>query len=269
MKQLSNEHSPNELVGRVTRLLRRLRAAVEGAAGRSLTYEELAEITGTPKSTLGNWFIGDGNPDVEILLRLLELVPPGQRHQILDELPICRVYPTLNHPFLTHDLAAVSHCKKILLKDRGVTLVEGNKESLVSFVATALGHSFGLIAGARSRLAGIDVHTPDWFVPVRGITYLNDPLRTSDLSAEVERLWPTLLQKGIRFIVISGLYPRLPGYYQRALSLARECHVLIANKRARSEILPSSKAFGPVHLLTLGQERLLPERIVVEVSTLD
>ena len=177
MRYLSNvrQYEASEIgekgseLSRSSLLLRSLRALIEGGWGRTLTFEDLSRLTNQPKSTLCNWFNGEGEPSSETLLRLLELVPDAKRYTGLGKPPFCRTCPQIDHPSLAHDPVATSYLRAIISEIKGVTFVQGERDALVTFVATALGRHVSVDSRSPRQVVGIDVHAPDWFVPVPGL----------------------------------------------------------------------------------------------------
>jgi hypothetical protein len=83
---------------RVSRLLRRIRASLQGEQGKVPTYMEIETWSDVSESTIKDWINGAGNLTVELLLRLFERLPENIRTDILRR--YCREYPTLDHPRL-------------------------------------------------------------------------------------------------------------------------------------------------------------------------
>jgi len=250
---------------RGTLLLRRLRAAIEGIAGHALTYEELSALTGEPKSTLGNWINGDGQPSPETLLRLLEMLPTSLRNQILEEPAVSRSYPTLEHPRLAHDPVKVSCLKTIISQTKGITLVQGERETPVTFLLTALGHSARILAANRREVLGLDSHAPDWFVPVAGVTYFENVLQLPQLRTAFEKAWPRMRACQGGLLILNGGWAQLPGVHEKIRDCARSCHVVVSDQlRSRS---PQANN-GLTHVITVAAERVHSDQIRVELQAI-
>jgi hypothetical protein len=215
---------------RGTLLLRRLRAAIDGVSGHTQTYAELSDLTGESKSTLGRWLDGDGQPSPETLLRMQEVLPTSLRNQILDEPAFRRCYPTLEHPRISHDSVKLSQLKTILSRPTGLTLVDGEGERLITFLITALGHSCQFLSTERRKVLGLDSHAPDWFVPVPGVTYLDNILQTQKLRQEFAKAWPQITSSKGALVILNGPWAQLPGINEKALALAQNCHIVITQK---------------------------------------
>lgn len=252
-------------LSRATLLFRRLRSALEGVARRQFRYEDLAELIGEPKSTLCNWNNGDGQPASETLLRLFELLPVGERNKLLGELPFCRSFPTIEHLRIAHDPVAVSYLKTVLGSEKGITLIQGERELLSTFVITAMAQSFALFPGNRGQIAGLDVHAPDWFVPVPGVAYLNNAAQPIRIRAEAERIWPTLGTTSTKLVILNGVWTPVPELRSKICELAEACHVLVTDvMRARATTPPILPSFA--RMITVGPEGRDPEKIRIEVQ---
>jgi transcriptional regulator with XRE-family HTH domain len=246
-------------LSRATILLRQLRLALETTFARSLTYAELSEYAGEPKSTLARWFNGEGQPSSETLLRLLELAPEKQRDQIMDKPPFCRVFAHLEHPLLAHDPVATSFLRSIRSNLTGTTLIQGVQESWLTFVATALGHDARRLSGLRPVL-GLDVHKPDWFVPVPGIKYLNNLLRPSSISEELEQFWPKAANRKGAFVIFNGVLPTGSLWTDKVLDLAGQSHVVLTAKDAPKGQVATPFPV-PANLITVTEDRNYPDRL--------
>lgn len=252
---------------RTTSLLRSLRAAIEGAIGHQLSLEELSEITSEPKSTLSNWFAGDGNPTVEVVLRLMERVPASIRHQILDGLPISRCYPTLSHPRLAHDPVAVSRLNMILSQASGTTLIHGTREELVTFTVAAMGHTYYNSNPRQDAVRGIDVHRPDWYIQVPGVQNLNSTPNPERIKNEIASRWTTIQEATSGLIIFNGIWPQMTDRHEAVRALARQTHVIIGTPTDTKTSGPI-KVTAPAHIVAVTQERIGSERITLEIKAI-
>lgn len=254
-------------LSRGTLLFRRLRSALEGFARRQFRYEDLAELIGEPKSTLCNWNNGDGQPASEALLRVLELLPPARRNEILAELPFCRSFPTIEHPRISHDPVASSFLTTMLSNQKGMSIVYGDRDALNTFVATAMGHSFLLLAGNRGQVAGLDIHAPDWFVPVPGVTYLNNVSQPSRIRQEFETAWPQFCTLKPKLVILNGFWATLPELKLGTCELAKSCHLIVTDVlQTKIADLPSLPA--PAQLVRVAQDGRDSERIRLDIKVL-
>jgi hypothetical protein len=93
--QTQNDNSSIQLT-RMTRMLRRIKVALDGCAGISATYRDMEDWTGVHENTIKDWFNGRGRPTAEFLIELMDRIPAAARQQILAT--TCRTLPTLAHP---------------------------------------------------------------------------------------------------------------------------------------------------------------------------
>jgi len=198
---------------RTTLLLRALRAAIEGSIGHQLSFDELSYITGEAKSTLSNWFAGEGNPSMETMLRLIERVPVAQRHHVLDLPPITRCYPTLSHPRLSHDPVAVSQLRAILTQSTGTTVVHSARAELVTFAVAALGHTYYNLNPRAQAIRGLSAHRPDWFIQVPGVDHLNNIQSPEKVRTEIASKWSSLIEVKAGLFLFNGLWVVNDNYF--------------------------------------------------------
>src|SRR5690348_16625098 len=117
----SVDSEPN--LSRVTRMLRRAQASLQGATGGAPSYKELEEWTGVAEETVRDWFNNKGRPTAEFIIQCLERLSQSTRHGILDQ--VCRVFPTLEGSRLKCDQTIISLVKTILRQPRGLTIIQG------------------------------------------------------------------------------------------------------------------------------------------------
>ena len=138
----------------------------------------------------------------------------------------------------------------------------GEHESLTTFAITALGHSCRFSGPNRHEVIGLDSHTPDWFVPVPGVTYLDNVLHTQRLHEEFEKAWPRAISSKGVLILFNGGWAQLPGFNEKACILARNCQVVFSEK-----LRPRSALSGNLstHIITVAPERTGSEQIRAEI----
>jgi hypothetical protein len=250
---------------RTTLLFRRIRSIVDSVSGRSLTYDELALLINEPRSNLGRWINGDGEPSSEALLRMLELVPENQRHEIMDRPPACRLWPKIDHPWLAHDPVSKSVLRSIVVSPTGFTVVQGEQASLVTFIVTALGHSALTLSEGTRQVVGLDVYRPDWFVPVPGVIHLNNQLRADKIREEFERFLPNTVKLERALVVLNGVFPGCFDALERIAGIACRNHVVLAARPPvrgqQAQPLPR-----PTNLILVNPDRYHGERLTLEIK---
>lgn len=248
---------------RATKLLRKLRAAAEVSFGRSLTYDELSDYTGEARSTLGRWFNGDGDPSPEILLRLLELTSEKNRHEIMDKPPFCRVHPRIDHPYLEQDSVATSILGDIVSNLTGLTLVQGDTDASATFVATAIAHSARMMGTHSQEVVGLDIHKPDWFVPIPGVQYLNALLPPAAILKQFDLLWTRFVTSRGAILLLNGVFHPVAAAPQKVFQLARQSHLVIASK-VPARGTPAHPLPGSATVITVTTAKHVPDRFTLE-----
>jgi hypothetical protein len=250
---------------RITKLLLDLKATLGQALGQSLSYDDWAQIAGRPGNTIANWCSGGPAHQLEVLLASMERLTPEERHRLLDH--ACRDYPTLGHPKLAHDFVACSRLATLLRQPSGLTFIQG-PEHMRTFLLSALGHSGGALDPQRAPVTGVDIHRPDHFVPVIGLSYLNNLLRASDIEREFKRIWPALGAANARLILLNGIWQHVPALQSEILDAVRESHLVIADALTLKPAGLTRYAPTPVHVVTVSPARERPEWIRVEIQAI-
>jgi len=93
-----------------------------------------------------------------------------------------------------------------------------------------LGHSHGMLTLPPKRVLGLDAHAADWFVPVPGVVYLDNLLRSDDLRRALQTAWPQLRNEETPLVLFNGLWSALPDSQSKIRALAERCHVLVADE---------------------------------------
>ena len=249
---------------RITKLLLDLKASLGQAEGQPLSYDEWAQIAGRPGNTLACWCAGGAAHQLEVLLASLERLTAEERHRLIDR--ACRDYPTLRHPKLAHDFVACSRLATLLRQASGLTLIQGAPEHMRAFVMNALGHSANALNFKKTAVAGVDNHKPDQFVPVIGVTYLDNLLRVGEIERQFKQLWPRVRAAKARLVLLNDIWRRVPELQSEILDLARTSHVVVADALTLKAGNLASLAPTPTHLITVSPAREQPAWIRVEVQ---
>lgn len=251
---------------RVVRMLRCLQPWLQSQRARVATFAELEMWTGTPENTIRGWFASQGNPTAGFLLSLLERTPEKARLEIVHE--FCRVFPALDHPRLAGDRTIVSRLVTLLGQPRGFTYIQGGNEEARTFVITALAHSFWSLTKAPRRVMGLDAHSPDWFVPVPGVVYLNNLLRRDELVRAVEAAWPSLRDGEGPLLAFNELWSALPDLQGKISELAERCHVLVADGSSIDVRQPSRRLPARTNVITISAAVPQSGAIGIEIRAL-
>ena len=264
--ETDQSHSPLFPAARITRLLSDLKASLGQAEGQLLTYEDWAQIAGRPANTIFSWCAGGAAHQLEVLLASMERLTAEERHRLIDR--ACRDYPTLGHPMLAHDFVACSRLTTLLRQPSGLSLIQGEPEHMRTFVLTSLGHSARSLESKNVTVAGVDTHRPDEFVPVPGVRYLDNPLRSAEIEQHFKRLWPTLRAARARLFLFNDIWRRVPALQPEILDLARTSHVMVADALGLKPGDLAGRHPAPAHLITVSPAREKPEWIQMRIQAI-
>ena len=200
---------------------------MQGSLGRAPAYGDMEEWTGVAEGTLKDWFGNKGRPTAEFLLHMFERLPEKPRHEILDG--ACRVWPTLDHSRLKCDQTIISRLKTVVTQNSGLTFIQGGNDENRTFLLTAMGHSFLGLTERPHRVGGIDVHDPDWFVPVTGVHYLGNVFQIAQVQEAARGLWSEIRAGKTRLVLLNLIWSTVPELQYQIRALARQCPVIVAD----------------------------------------
>jgi DNA-binding Xre family transcriptional regulator len=211
---LSNTSIGRSRSGRAQTLIRRLWTTLETKSGRRIGIQELSEWLNLSDSTVSDWMNGKTELNqIESLLRLCERL--SNSNDLLGQ--HLRRFPTIDSPELVHDPAASELLRELFTKKSGVTFIVGGNETQRTFLITAIGHSY-LSEHPGESVAGWDVHTPSWFVPLVGVYY------------SCESNWESRLSRvaGIPncLIISNGLWQNKPSHREYIMKCAAKHHII-------------------------------------------
>lgn len=222
-----------------------LRQHLEATHG-PLSYDRLARMGDLPKSTAHAWFEYFDPPQLAAVMKWLERLPEDSRHQLVDA--HCRSYPTLAHSALAHAPAKVSQMRDLLEKPAGLTLITGGTDATRSFILTALGHA----ASTVPQVTGIDLHVPNRFVPVAGITYLGPNANPHLIASAVATAWPKLQKSKFRFFLGNQLWSQVPSIRAQLLDLTTSAHVMLAGDHLPQIKDLKRQVHTTIHVITVS-----------------
>jgi hypothetical protein len=251
---------------RVTRLLRRAQDCLRNAQGNAPTHRELGEWTQTAHATVTDWFNNKGRPTAEFLFQLLERLPEEKRQEMIES--ACRAWPSLGNPRLKCDQTVISLLKTIVCLPRGLVLVQGGNDENRTFVITAMGNAFLDLTARPHRLSGIDIHEPDWFVPLPGVCYLHNILLPAKVVQAVREYWPSPPAHGAHLVVLNGLEAVMAHFGKQVRALSARCPVIIAETGIIKPALLKRCSAGPIHIITVGKHSENSKGIAVAVEAI-
>lgn len=253
-----NLHFPSE---RIIRLLVGIKSSISLAESRAVSFEDLEQLSGRPAGTIGSWFEGARMNQVEFLLALLERVPMGLRHELLDA--TCRVQPTLQHPKLAHDPIALSGLQKLLKQRTGFTVIHGGPEHARAFLLNALGNSVREVSSTQQSLFGLEFQLVSAWAPAPGVIHLSPRV---ELRQQVQRAWSKIQHANDGSVILLGhVWNRIPHLHPEIVQLAGRCHVFVADEPLKTEDLVR-RIQEPVHIVTVSPAREQPEWIRVTIQ---
>jgi hypothetical protein len=239
-----------------------LRARLAGAAQTgSMSFDRLARLVGKSKSSTHHWFQVSPPAGIVALFCWLERLSPAERHVFVDA--HCRVFPSLEHPWLAHASAQIVQLEKLLRQERGLTLVSGGTESARAFVVTAMGHAHRRLGGKRQGPAGIDLHPSVGFVPVESLVYLDYAADSDRVRQLVLEIWPRILTSSAGLLIFNGLWSRVPEIRGDLLRCARHKHVVLAEAQMPNLADMEDRVCPPRHGLSLFSVKGMPGAIRV------
>lgn len=245
------------------KIFERIGAAVSAARGYSLENAGFARLIGKSESTTSHWFGVFNQPHLVSCFCLLEQLAPLERHRVIDGL--CRDLPILDHARLRHDPASVAALKNLLSQTTGLTVIVGGTDERRTFLLTALGHTFCRMDRRHRTAAGIDLHQPDWFVPVETMFYLKGSTEGPQISKLVRQVWPEITTAQNPLILLNGIWSAMPDLRDDILSLASRRHVVIADQ----PVAVPGQGIGaehPVHVLKVSAADENPGWIAVNCA---
>jgi hypothetical protein len=245
-------------------IIRSLKTELESSEGSHRSYAALAEIIGTSKASAHNWCHGHELAAVRALFLMLERLPTTQRMKVLDR--YCRVCPRLEHPWLAHDLAVTAHLGDLARQVTGLTLIEGDSPHDRTFVITAIGRAFVERDTKHRPVSGFDIHRPNWFVPLEGVSYSKNLSRPADIQARFNKLLGEILSTSAPVLLFNLLHLHERGELVQRLEMhCRSRHVIIANPEPiRTELQEDY----PVHRLRVSRVTGFPQWIRVGILRL-
>lgn len=252
-----------KLATEVIRQLKKAMDEVEYPPGHQLTLKRFGLLIGTPRSTIHDWYYGNLPAPIKYFLCSMERLSEIQRTGLLREL--CRDCPRLLHPRLAHDAQAVNTLRGLLAQPTGLTFVVGSTDAIRTFLITALGNSAGRFIPYRT-VCGLDLHRPDFFVPVSGVLYWRNPqVETAIAKPLVRGLWKDIQNSTADVFLFNGLWSIMPEIRSEIVELARHRNVIVADGLESPGLRAYATKGLKFNVVTTGAEH--DGRISVRVNT--
>jgi len=148
----------------------------------------------------------------------------------------------------------VSRLRCLLRQGNGLTFIQEGTDDTRTFVIVAFGMSFLQLNPKEGSVKGVDVHAPDWFVPVQGVAYLSHPASEAKLREEAARRWSK--PNHATLLVLNGLWSLMPERQREILARAETHHVVVADE-TKYGVAEMQRVFGvikaPVHVLEVTE----------------
>lgn len=215
-------------------------------------FDRLGLLIGRSKSTAYHWFDRYNHPHVIALFCCLERLCPTQRQAFVET--HCRTFPTLEDPRLVHAPTKAGKLWDLLRKDRGLTIITGGDDSSRTFVVTAMGHSYSRQRSGSCRIAGLDLHRPDRFVPIETCTYIDGTAGFDRIRCLILKLWPRVITKSATLLLFNGVWP-LAELRQDILRRTARAHVVLASSEMPDIALLRCNVFSPLHVVSLAESK--------------
>jgi hypothetical protein len=249
---------------RATLTLRRLQSALTGRSAKPVGYRDIEGWTGVAEGTIKDWFNNRGRPTAEILICLLERDPPIElRHQVLNS--ACRTWPSLDSPRLACDQTVISRLRTLVCQPNGLIFIQGGTDETRTYLLTAMANAFLNLAARPRRVSGIDVHEPDWFVPVPHVEYLRNEFQPARLREAVE---PRMNGARNQLVVLNGIWAAVTSLRGAIGTLVAHSPVIVADRETMEVSQRRKFAKVPGNLITISRPAERERGIGMEIETI-
>jgi hypothetical protein len=203
-----------------------LKAALDRAEcthGGQLTQRRFAELIGIAKSTINDWYYSPLVDPIRGFLCGLERLSESERAGLLRGL--CRDCFRLPDGRLAHDAQSLGALLALVNRSRGLTFISSQSDTARTWLITAMGNS----AGGEVRACGIDVHSPDTFVPVSGVLYRVKCGPLGEMRMVIREVWPVVAKSDAQLLLFNGIWVAMPELRPLIAELARDRNVIVAD----------------------------------------
>ena len=177
----------------------------------------------------------------------------------------CRCLPTLEAARIRCDQTVRSQLRSLAVRPCGLTFIQGGHAEGRTYLLTALGHAYLARTAHPRRVAGFEVHQPDWFVPVPGVECLPDLFPPALIKAAVRRGWPKVVAGRNKLVLLNGIWSALPALRPEIVAASSRFPVLVADA-AWLPPGPRAKGFkSGVNLVTVSQDPAGGNGLLVEI----
>ena len=244
--------SPGYRPKRGSRLFNMIESALADEYRRKLTLKALSRLSFQSISTIFGWRTESRLDQIETLLFFLERLPETKGWDIIRQ--SCRTLPTLSHYSISWNETQASTLAALLRDKSGLSIIQ-SKDSSFGYVASALGHSNSRLGRDAVPMCGIDHRSPERFVPVDGVLYLENPLEPERIRKSVLAAWPAIRKLKGHLVLLTGCLAHMHDLHRELLALTKNCHVVIAEQSGEDLAKLRNCADLPCHVVTTKQER--------------
>lgn len=103
----------------------------------------------------------------------------------------------------------------------------GPTEKLRTLLITAIGHVATNRLGPE-HVRGIDLHQPDYFVPVESVNYIDPGSRRAKELAQ--SAWPTVATSSAKLVLLNNAWSALSEWRDQIIRCSRRKHILLAEE---------------------------------------
>jgi hypothetical protein len=225
--------------------MRRLKVELEKGRSAPLSFETLARFSGSSPSTAFDRLHREHQPQVEALLSLVERLPEQVRFNVISE--VCRCHPDVQHRRIAFDPTQSTSLKLALKQPTGLTVVQGANPGARTFVVTALANE----AGLKKRIAGFDVHYPDWFVEADGVRYWDGLIGADRMESWVRAHLDEASESQV--VIWNGIWSLCPDLQATIVGLAVDRHVIVADE-LQFGLQQLTRMASPAQIVDVTQE---------------
>lgn len=252
-----HQHTPERRFPpeRVSQFLFELRNALALTEGEPQKLEDLEQLTGRSRATIGSWYEGAPMQQVEFVLSLLERLPSAVRNHLFER--ACRPHPNILHSTLAHDPLTVMRLEAIIRKPKGLTLIRG-QDILRAFVLAAIGNSIQRVRRGKVAVCGINAQVVPWAEP-RGVTSMPEGHDAAQLRSQNFQIQSA---PDGSCILLGGEWSNIEGLDLELGRLAGRCNVIAtdASNIPLGSIRPRCEN---VQVLTVARVREQPEWLAI------
>ena len=165
------------------------------------------------------------------------------------------------------DQTVRSQLRSLAVRPCGLTFIQGGQAEARTYLLTALGHAYLARTAHPRRVAGFEVHQPDWFVPVPGVECLPDLFPPALIKAAFGKGWPKVVAGRDKLVLLNGIWSALPALRPEIVAASSRFPVVVADA---AWLPPGPRGKGlksGVNLVTVSPDPAGGNGLLVEIQT--